>query len=29
MDFEDKKYIEDGLLACDNIDESLNEAFEP
>ena len=29
MDFEDKKYIEDGLLSCNEVEEKLNEAFEP
>ena len=29
MDFEDKKYIEDGLLSCNEVEENLNEAFEP
>ena len=28
MDFEDKKYIEDGLLSCVEFEENLNEKFE-
>lgn len=28
MDFEDKKYIEDGLLSCEEFEENLNEKFE-